>query len=57
MTKIFGRALTDESEAEYVMLLSDDDFIDPKHIDQFVDMLYASKPDVVISPYIAENSL
>lgn len=49
------RALNDESEAEYVMLLSDDDFIDPKHIDQFVDMLHASKPDVVISPYIAET--
>ncbi len=53
--KNLWRALSDESEAEYVMLLSDDDFIDPKHVDQFVDMLYASKPDVVISPYIAET--
>lgn len=45
------RALS--STSEYVLLLSDDDFIDPDVLDDFVDSLYEDRPDVIISPYKA----
>lgn len=44
------RALS--SDSEYIMLLSDDDYLDASHLDDFLSFLSENKPDIVISPYI-----
>ena len=39
------------SESEYILLLSDDDFIEASFLDHFIDTLRSKSPDILISPY------
>lgn len=45
------RALS--SGSKYVLLLSDDDYIDSDYLISFIEVLYEKKPDILISPYQA----
>ena len=45
------RALS--SKSKYVLLLSDDDYIDSDYLISFIEVLYEKKPDLLVSPYQA----
>lgn len=43
------------SDSEYVLLLSDDDFIEAAFLDEFIGVLKSKSPDILISPYFAND--
>ena len=45
------------SRAHYVLLLSDDDFIQPELLDEYLTFLKDRQPDVVISPFYKRGKL
>ena len=44
-------------ESDYVLLLSDDDYIDPAFLPCFIDHLFANEPDVVLSTFKKRGQL